>query len=1055
MARFFVDRPVFAMVISIVIVLIGTLSLLTLPIAQYPEVIPPQVRVTATYRGANAQDVEKTVAAPIEQQLVGVDDLLYMSSSSSNDGALTIVLTFEVGIDLDLAVVKVQNKVKIAEPGLPEEVRREGVNVKKVSSSILQYIAVYSPDGRYDDLFLSNYVRINLLDRIGSIPGVGEASIPGEREYGMRIWLNPDKLAKLGMTAGDVRAAIAAQNRQNPAGAVGQPPGPGGVAFQYPVNAPGRLLEPAQFADIVVRAQGDGSLVRLRDIGRVELGAVDYKSYARRDGTTATYIGIFLTPGANAVATASGVQRFMAEAKKDFPAGIDYRVQYDTTRFVRASIREVVITLLIAIALVILVVFVFLQNWRATLIPLLTVPVSLIGTFAFFQVFGFTINMTTMFGLVLAIGIVVDDAIVVVEAVQHHMDHSGLSARDATIRAMEEVSGPVVAIAFILSAVFVPVAFLGGVTGQLYRNFALTVAVSVLLSTLSALTLTPALSAMLLRPTAGARGPLGLFYRGFNRAFDWSTRRYLAGVRVLIRRAAIALIALVAVYAVAFTLLKTLPTGFLPEEDQGAFFVTVRLPDAASLERTEAVTKRVEAILKSIPGVESVVTIGGFDLITGTNNTNVASVVGVLHEWDKRKAPHEQIGRIIGHAQREFAAIPGALIFAFNLPPILGLGSAGGFEMNIEDRAGRDLGALAAASGGLLAAAASEPALAGVTSPFRITAPQLTVSLDRDKTQTLGVPLGDVYDALQTFLGGLYVNDFNLYGRTWRVLLQGDSEFRRSPADVDRFYVRTSDGEMVPLTTLVSIRPTSGPEVIYRYNRYRTARLFGAVAPGVSAGQGNAVMERLATTTLPSGFGYEWTGTVYQQKRAEGREGMIFGLSSVLVLLLLAALYESWSIPFAVILAVPLGIFGALAGLWLGRHPYDVYTQIGIVTLIGLAAKNAVLIVEFAKLKHEEGRSLSEAALEAASLRLRPILMTSFAFIIGVVPLVVATGAGAGARRSLGLAVFSGMIAATLLAIFIVPVLYVVVAGLGERWSRQPRPRLIAQLPHVEKESEA
>ena len=1040
MINTFIDRPVLASVLAILIVLVGLIALVTLPIAQYPEVVPPQVQITATYRGANAQDLEKTVTQPIEQQLVAIDDMLYLSSSSSNDGSLTTGVTFEVGTDLDLATVKVQNKEKLAEPLLPPEVAREGVSVKKVSTAFLQVIFLTSPEGRYDSLFLSNFAKINLLDRLGSLPGVGEARISGEREYGMRVWLNPDKLAKLGLTPGDVRNAILQQNRQNPAGTIGQPPARSGIDFQYPVNAPGRLLDASQFADIVVRAQPDGSLLRVRDVGRVELGAVSYSSFSRLNGDAAIAIIVYQSPGANAVATAQGVQRLMEEAKQSFPAGVAYTIPYDTTKFVRASLREVVITLLAAILLVIIVVFVFLQNWRATLIPLISVPVSLIGTFAFFYPFGLTINMTTLFALVLAIGIVVDDAIVVVEAVQRHIDDDKMGARDATIRAMEEVAGPVIAIALILAAVFIPVAFLGGITGRLYRSFALTIAISVLISALNALTLSPALSALLLRPVRPARGPLGVFYRWFNGAFGWFTGRYLGAVRFLVRRAVFALVALAVVCGSAYGLFRHLPTGFLPDEDQGALFTAVRLPDAASLERTGAVLRQVEGIYRATPGVAYVITLAGFDITSGVNNANVGTVIASLTAWDERKAPDRQVPGLLARLQPQLSKIQGALVFAFGLPPILGLGNTGGFEFEVEDRTGGSPEEFSGVVEALMAAARQRPELVNVSSPFRVSVPQLAIKVDRDKIQTLGIPPIDVYDALQTYLGGLYVNDFNQFGRTWRVLLQAEPDFRRAPEDIRRFYVRTQDQLMVPLSTLVEVRPTSGPEVLFRYNHFRAAKITGAPAPGYSSGQANQAMEEVAAKALPEGYAYEWTGTVLQQKRSEGQEPISFGLSSVVVLLLLAALYESWSTPFAVILAVPLGLFGALLAQTLRGYPYDVYTQIGIVTLIGLAAKNAILIVEFAKLRHEEGLAVPDAAVEAAHIRLRPILMTSFAFILGVVPLLVATGAGAGARRAIGTAVFGGMSAATMLAIFIVPVLFATIVGLAERGRRRAHP---------------
>ncbi|MBV9763313.1 MAG: multidrug efflux RND transporter permease subunit [Acidobacteriaceae bacterium] len=1039
MARFFIDRPVFAMVIAIVIIILGCVVIPTLPIATYPQVVPPVVQITAVYQGGNASDLEKTVSQPIEQQLTGLDGMLYYFARASNNGTLTIDVTFELGTDPDLATVKVQNKVSVALPLLPPEVQHVGVTTKKVSSSFLLFVALTAPDNRYNTLFLNNYAAINLVDKIGSLPGVGNSVLAGQQNYSMRVWINPDKMAKLGLTATDINNAIQAQNRQNPAGSLGQPPVPNGIDYQYPVNASGRLTTPQEFGDIIIRAESDGSLLRIRDVGQVQLGAQDYSNFTYWNGREAAFIIVYLAPGANAVETQRQVVSFMQQAKQSFPAGLEYKIPYDSTRFVTTSISEVIKTLFVAVGLVILVVFIFLQNWRATLIPLLTVPVAVIGTFALFPALGFSINTTSLFGLVLAIGIVVDDAIVVVEAVQLNIDR-GMNPRDATIRALHEVSGPVVAIACILAAVFIPVAFLGGISGQIYRQFALTIAASVLLSAFNALSLSPALSALILKPKGESKGLLAKVFGKFNQGFNWTTNRYLFGVSGLIRKSLLALVALGAVYLCAGTLFKILPGGFLPEEDQGVFISSVRLPDGASIERNVVTSKQVEHVLQTTPGIQDISVVGGLDIPTATNNSNVSTVFATLKPWDERKAKDVQFQSILGSVQQRYYGIKDGFIFAFGLPPILGLGTSGGFEFMLEDRSGGDIEALAQATDQLVAASHSRPELQNVISTFRNTVPQYKVNVDRDKVQTLGVPITDVYNALQTFLGGLYVNDFNRFGRTWRVYLQAEPDFRRQPSDINRFYVRTEQGDMVPLSTLAKTEAVVGPEVIYRYNRYRAVKILGSAAPGYSSGQAAAAMEDLAKE-LPSGFGYEWTGTVYQQKLSEGKEGYTFGLASVLVFLFLAALYESWSTPFSVILAVPLGIFGALVGIFLRDYPYDVYTQIGIVTLIGLAAKNAILIVEFAKLRQEEGRSIEDAAIEAAHLRLRPILMTSFAFILGVAPLAIATGAGAGARRALGTAVLSGMLSATILAVFIVPVLYVVVNRIAlRRASARPAP---------------
>ena len=803
--------------------------------------------------------------------------------------------------------------------------------------------------------------------------------------------------------------------------------------FSTPVSAPGRLVDAEQFGDIVLRAQPDASLLRIRDIGTVELGSFTYSGFSRTNGKPSCNVIVFLSPGANAVETSNQVATFMKQARKNFPAGVDYVVSYDSTRFVRASIQDVVFTLLSAVGLVILVVFIFLQNWRATLIPLLTVPVAVIGTIALFPLLGFSINITSMFGLVLSIGIVVDDAIVVVEAVQRNID-DGMAPREATLRAMEQVSAPVVAIACILAAVFIPVAFLGGISGQIYRQFALTIASSVLLSAFSALSLSPALSSLLLKPHGKSRGPLAFCFAKFNRAFEWTTNRYLGGRGRHDPPVGFALVALAVFWAAGAWLFKILPAGFLPDEDQAAFFMPVRLPDGASIDRTDAAVAKIEERLGKIKGVESWFVIGGTDFTTQTNSSNVATLLIVTTPWDQRKSKDLQLSAILARAQQASADVPEAFTTVFGLPPIIGLSNTGGFQFMLEDRAGGELEQLSQVADTLVDAARKHREIGNAVNTFRASVPSYSIDMNLDKLETLGVPVTDAYNALQTFLGGLYVNDFNRFSHTWQVLIQAEPEFRNQPSDIDRFYVRSLDGNMVPLGTLASIKPTSGPDVVFRYNRFRTIQILGAPAPGVSSGQAIDVMEKVAAETLPQGYGYEWTGTTYQQKLAQGHEGVIFGFATVLVFLCLAALYESWSIPLAVLLSLPLGLFGALLAVYLRNFPYDIYTQIGIVTLIGLAAKNAILIVEFAKDSHDRDlMPVREAALHAAKLRLRPILMTSFAFILGVVPLFVATGAGAASRRSLGTAVFGGMLAATLLAIFFVPVQYYVIESIVER----------------------
>ncbi|MEO8049965.1 MAG: multidrug efflux RND transporter permease subunit [Acidobacteriota bacterium] len=1034
MARFFIDRPVFAIVIAIVIIILGAVAIPTLPIASFPEVVPPVVQITASYLGSNALDLEKTVAQPIEEQLAGLDGMLYFLSSSANNGSITILVTFQLGTNPDIAAVQTQNKVNIALPRLPPEVQRQGVVVKKVSSAFLMAVGLVSPDGRYDSLFLNNYAQINLLNQIGSLQGVGDTRLASQLVYSMRVWVDPDKMSKLGITATDISTAIAGQNRQNPAGSTGQAPAPPGTEFQYAVNAPGRLTDARQFGDIVVRALPDASLLRIRDIGRVELGAQNYAGFSRLDGKPFGNTIVYLSPGANAVRTAKSIRAFMEEAKKSFPPGVDYVIPYDSTIFVQTAITDVVITLIEAVGLVILVVFIFLQNWRATLIPLLTVPVAVVGTFALFPLLGFSINITSMFGLVLAIGIVVDDAIVVVEAVQRNMD-DGMPPREATMRAMDQVSAPVVAIAAILAAVFIPVAFLGGISGQLYRQFALTIAASVLISAFSALSLSPALSTLLLRPQKKApRGPLAYLFRHFNRAFEWTTNKYLSGVTLLIRRTAVAALILGIFWFAAGYLFKKLPNSFLPDEDQGAFFVSVHLPDGASIERTSAAAVKIENVVAHLPGVDHYFVLGGTDIATQTSSSNVSTVIATLKPWDERKAPSEQLPAILAAAGRGLSQVPEAFSFAFGLPPILGLSLTSGFQFMLEDRTGGDIQRLNQVADTLVDATRQRPELANVLSTFRGNVPAYDLKMDVDKLQTLGVPVPDAYNTLQTFLGGLYVNDFNAFSHTWQVLIQAETAYRNQPSDINRFYTRAKDGTMVPLGTVVSLKPTTGPDVVYRYNRFPAIQILGGPSPGTSSGGAVDAMEKTAAASLPAGYAYEWTGTTYQQKQAQGNEGAIFGFAAVLVFLCLAALYESWSIPFAVLLTLPLGIFGALFAAYLRDYPYDIYTQIGIVTLIGLAAKNAILIVEFAKDSHDqELMPLREAALHAAKLRLRPILMTSFAFILGVLPLVVATGASSGSRRALGTAVFGGMLAATLIAVFLVPVQFYAIETLVER----------------------
>jgi multidrug efflux pump len=1033
-SRFFVERPIFAMVLSIVIVLTGLVALVKLPIARYPEITPGTIKSTARYLGASADVVEETVATPIEQELNGVENQIYFDSLSTNDGQLTLVSTFEVGTNLDIAQVQVQNKVQTAMPKLPEEVRRTGVTVKKQSTDMLMVLSVYSPDATFDELFVSNFVKINIKDELFRIPGVGDVFILGEREYGMRLWVDPDKLYRLGMTPADVAQAVQEQNIQAAAGKIGQPPNPVGQEIEYTIRAKGRLNDPQEFANIILRTSPDGSVVRISDIGRVELGAYDYGTTSRLNGQSASLMIIYQLPGANAIAIADQVVKTMQDLNKTFPKGLAYQITYDSTLFVRESIHEVTKTLYEAVILVILVVFIFLQNWRATLIPLLTVPVSLVGTFIFFPMLGFSVNVLTLFGLVLAIGIVVDDAIVVVEAVEHNMAHRGLGPREATLEAMREVSGAVVGIALVLMAVFVPVAFISGITGRLYQQFALTIAISVGLSAFNALTLSPALSALLLKPGTQSRGLLGRFFGGFNWAFDRTTTGYLRIVRILVRRLIfVGLILGLVVFSIS-RLLATVPTGFLPNEDEGYFIVDVSLPPGASLLRTNQVNTQAEALVKDLPGVENYFSLAGQSLVSNIFASNLGTLFVVLKPWEERHDHALHVTSLIEQARARFATIEGGRVIPYNVPPIKGLGTAGGFNMKVQDRGGKDVASLDEATRLVVEAARQRPELVGVVTTFSANEPQLWLDLDRERCKILGVPVADAFQALQTYLGGLYLNDFNLYGRTFRVVMQAESQFRQTPEDLDRFNVRSTSGKMIPVSELVTLSGTNGPLVINHFNLLRSADILGGPAPGYSSGQALQAMEEVAAKVLPPGFTFAWTTMAYQEKQAAGTTGPVFIFAVVMVFLLLAAQYESWLMPLAIVLSVPTGVVGALLFVWGRGEANDVYSSIGLVMLVGLIAKNAILIVEFARQQRTEGKSIVEASIEAAHLRLRPILMTSFAFILGVVPLVLSSGAGAASRVSLGNAVFGGMLVGTLLAVFVVPSLYVVFQRLSEWW---------------------
>jgi HAE1 family hydrophobic/amphiphilic exporter-1 len=1018
------------MVIAIVTVLLGLVSLVALPISQFPKILPQQINLTTTYTGADALTIEQSVATPIEQQMNGVDNMLYIQSTNANDGSMTQAVTFDVDTNIDTDNVLVQNRFSQAQTYLPQDVKNFGITIKKSLAFPLIVISLYSPDGRYDAAFLTNYSTININDALLRIKGVGDIRNLGGGDYSMRVWLKPDVLARLGLTVPDVQDAVRAQNVVNPAGQVGAEPAPPGQQFAYTVRAQGRLVTPEEFGAIVVRENPDGSLVRVRDVGRIELGTQTYNVAGAFNGKPAAIIAAFQIPGTNALDVAAGVRKTMEELKKRFPPGMEYQVSLDTTAPVKQGIEEIAVTLVEAIALVVLVVFVFLQSWRATLIPLLTVPVSLVGALAAFPALGFSINTLSLFGLVLAIGLVVDDAIVVVEAVEHHIEE-GMSPRDATYQALREVQGPVIGIALILAAVFIPVAFMAGITGRLYQQFALTIAVSVLISAFNALTLSPALSAMLLRPRGEPRGFLGRLGLGFNRWFSRATHAYVGINAHLVRKAIIPVVLLGGVTAGSWALGQRLPSGFVPDEDNGYAIIGVQLPDAASLQRTREVFAKVDAILARTEGVRTYNSIAGFSFFTRSAAGYVGTGFIGLKPWAERKRPDLQLKEIIRKINGEFARIPEARVFCLAPPAIPGISAAGGFSIFLQDRSGQSLDFLAQNVKKFVEEARKRPELQNVNPNFSPAVPQLYADVDKEKLLKQGVPIAQVYSTLQAFLGGAYVNDFTRFGRQWKVFLQAEPQDRNEPDDVRGFYVRNAKGDMVPLSTFVTMRQTTGPEYTVRFNLYRSAEVIGAAAPGYSSGEALAVLEDVAAKTLPPEMGYAWNALSYQEKLAQGGTAKVLGLSLVFVFLILAALYESWSLPFSVLLSTPVAVLGAYAGL-LSRHfDNNVYAQIGLVMLVGLTAKNAILIVEFAKDQKEKGKPIVDAALEGARLRLRPILMTSFAFIFGCIPLWLADGAGAAGRRILGTAVITGMLAATLLGIFFVPSLFVLVERLS------------------------
>ena len=1017
-SRFFIDRPIFATVMSLFIVIAGLAAMGNLPIAQYPQIAPPQIQVTATYPGASAEVLAKTVAAPLETQINGVEGMLYMNSTSASNGVVQIKITFDIGTDADQALINVNNRIKEAEPRLPQEVNRQGVQVVKASSSFLQVLAFTSPDGRYDDLFTSNYVTLNVLDVLKRVPGTTNVQIFGAKDYAMRVWVKPDRLAQLGLATTDLIKAINEQNAQFAIGRIGQPPTDSNQEMSLTVNTKGRLSDVKEFGNIVVRANPDGSLLHLRDVARIELGSKDYDFIGRRNGQPATLVGIFLKPGANALDVANDVKKTMAQLSQRFPAGLTYAIPYDTTDFVRVSIREVLKTLTEAMILVFLVVYLFLQNWRATLIPTMVVPVSLIGTFAGLLFLGYSINTLTLFGMVLAIGIVVDDAIVVLENVERIMHEEGIPIKAAAIQAMREVTSPVIAIVLVLCAVFVPIAFLGGLAGELYRQFAVTISIAVVISGIVALTLTPSLCVLILRPEHKANNR---FFNAFNSWFKRVTKRYTLGVAWLIRRGSIGVLLYALMVVLAISLWKITPGSLVPDEDQGFYITAVYLPDGASLERTDKVVKEVEGIIRQNPNVANTIVFTGFDFIGGSFKNNAATFFVTLKHWDERKVPAKAL---VGELFMKTAHIKEALVLAFNPPAIFGLGTAGGFEFYLQSHGNGGSERLAEVSQQFIGKLHQDPTFSFVSSLWRPNVPQLYVDVDREKAKLMGVPIDNLFNTLSATLGTYYVNDFNKYGRTWQVLMSAEPQFRHRPEDIGGIYVRSDRGQMVPLSALAHVRQITGPETVERFNNLPSVKILGNAAPGVSSGQAIAEVEKVAKETLPPDFSYDWGGASYQEKRSGGASGIALVLGALMVFLILSAQYEKWTLPFAVLLALPFGTFGALGAVWLRGMNNDVYFQIGLVTLLGLAAKNAILIVEYAIYKHRDGMSAAAAAIEAARLRFRPILMTSLAFIFGVLPLAISAGAGAGARRAVGTGVMGGMMAATFLAIFFVPLFY-------------------------------
>ena len=1046
-STFFINRPIVSMVIAIVTVILGVLALRGLPLAQFPQIVPPQINVSTTYTGADAVTIEQSVSAPIEQQVSGVPGMLYMLSTNANAGTENLAVTFDISTDPNLDQVNVQNRVSQALSSLPTDVSQFGVTIRQSSGSPMLLVSLFSPNQTYDSLFLANYNNINVVDALFRVPGVGDVTVFGATQYAMRIWVKPDVLAKLGISVTDIANAVRQQSTVNPSGQVGAEPGPPGKEMTYTVSSQGRLQTPEEFGQIVVLEKPDGSIVRLKDVARIELGGQSYAQRSRLGGEPSSTIGVFQAPGSNALAVVNGVKAAMAQLKTRFPDDLDYAVTLDTTQAVTQGIKDIVTTLIIAVILVILVVYLFLQNWRATLIPMIAVPVSLIGTFAIFPYLGFSINTLSLFGLVLAIGLVVDDAIVVVEAVQHHIEE-GMTPRNATLQAMKEVSGPVVAIALILSSVFLPIGLMGGIQGSLNKQFAFTIAISVLLSAFNALTLSPALAALLLRPRTESKGLLARFFGAFNRLFDKATHGYVNLSHALIRKSIIAVLILAGFAVAAGVLGYRLPTSFLPTEDYGYMYVNVQLPPAASMERTDQALKKVEAILARTAGVQYYTTVSGFSNLSRVSASYQGFFFIALKPWAERTKPQLQVQGIVDTLNKQMAAeVPEANCIALMPPAIPGLGNAGGFSMYIQDRSGGTVQFLDQNVQRFLAAARQRPELTGVTSQFNSSVPQIYADVDRDKVLKQGVAISDVYQTLQAYLGGLYLNQFNRFGRQWRVFLQGEGNERMTADDIKGYYVRNNDGTMVPLSALLTTKPITGPEYTNRFNLFRAAQVIGNAAPGYSSGQALAALDEVARTTLPPEMGYDWADLSYQETKASGSAATSFALSLIFVFLILAALYESWSLPFSVLFTVPVAIFGAFIGLMLRGYDVDIYSQIGLIVLVGLSAKNAILIVEFARDELANGKALIDATLEGARRRLRPILMTSFAFIAGCVPLWIASGSGAAGRRILGTVVIAGMLAATGIAIFLIPAIFYLVEKLTMRFGRQREGKDVAAQP--------